>query len=425
MHPGEFEEIRPIDEVLLNPLTAIVKSHAENLYQHPLVKSYVFMRIRKDCTHIMLYLNLIFFAALVICLTGFAFTLPSLGSDLHNYNMTSFVTTVDKGLCAVGTTCFDWRIASTIFASIRFLSLLFDKIFLVRKYFDQSYFINDQNLTAFVHVGITLTYIWTLNPYFGVFCLFQSWLYLPSQLIRLCGGQNIIIMQRVFTTAFSIFHILIIFVGAIGSVFHILHGRFDSFRPARVVPKTMAVITGEFDIDSLLSDGTEILGPGEALYIIILVFVVFCCNIVLMNVFTGLAVGDVEEVKQEAEKIKAVFQMKMVANYRGARQLMKWSHSKAVTHKIDIVEEDYFYRNKFEKIRKLYRKHISVSADSYTITRASLTQWINEKGEASRPKEEEKIDKVMGRISLVEHRLDKMLELLENLTTEATSRPRS
>ena len=85
------------------------------------------------------------------------------------------------------------------------------------------------------------------------------------KLIRLCGGQNIIIMQRVFTTAFSIFHILIIFVGAIGSVFHILHGRFDSFRPARVVPKTMAVITGEFDIDSLLSDGTEILGPGEGM----------------------------------------------------------------------------------------------------------------------------------------------------------------
>ena len=54
-----------------------------------------------------------------------------------------------------------------------------------------------------------------------------------------------------------------------------------------------------------------------------------------------------------------------------------------------------------------------------------MTQWINEKGEASKPKEEEKIDKVIGRITSVEHRLDKMLELLENLTTEATSRPRS
>ena len=76
MKPFETFNINEINHgsVLLNPLTAIVKSHAENLYQHPLVKSYVFMRIRKDCTHIMLYLNLIFFAALVICLTGFAFT---------------------------------------------------------------------------------------------------------------------------------------------------------------------------------------------------------------------------------------------------------------------------------------------------------------------------------------------------------------
>ena len=70
-------------------------------------------------------------------------------------------------------------------------------------------------------------------------------------------------------------------------------------------------------------------------------------------------------------------------------------------------------------------KKNSILADSYTITRASLTQWINEKGDASKPKEEEKIDKVIGRITSVEHRLDKMLELLENLTTEATSRSRS
>ena len=54
-----------------------------------------------------------------------------------------------------------------------------------------------------------------------------------------------------------------------------------------------------------------------------------------------------------------------------------------------------------------------------------MTQWINEKGDASKPKEEEKIDKVLGRISLVEHRLDEMLDLLQNMNKEAISRPRS
>ena len=58
----------------------------------------------------------------------------------------------------------------------------------------------------------------------------------------------------------------------------------------------MAIITGEFNIDDLFPNGNVVFGSNEVVYILFLVFVIFCCHIVLMNVFTGLAVGDVATV---------------------------------------------------------------------------------------------------------------------------------
>ena len=102
----------------------------------------------------------------------------------------------------------------------------------------------------------------------------------------------------------------------------------------------MAIITGEFNIDDLFPNGNQVFGQNEAVYIIFLIFVIFCCHIVLMNVFTGLAVGDVATVMRivfdyftsvdliwpqadqlkttisEAEQIKARYQMKLVSNMR-------------------------------------------------------------------------------------------------------------
>ena len=52
-------------------------------------------------------------------------------------------------------------------------------------------------------------------------------------------------------------------------------------------------MVGEYELDDLVSTGYSVLGGREAFLIIFLVLSVFFGNIVLMNVFTGLAVGDV------------------------------------------------------------------------------------------------------------------------------------
>ena len=64
----------------------------------------------------------------------------------------------------------------------------------------------------------------------------------------------------------------------------------------------MAILTGELNIDDLISNGHNVFGSRiEIVYILFLIFLVFVCNIVLMNVFTGLAVGDVANVMNKAE----------------------------------------------------------------------------------------------------------------------------
>ena len=124
----------------------------------------------------------------------------------------------------------------------------------------------------------------------------------------------------------------------------------------------MAIITGEYNIDDLFPNGEKVFGRKEIVYNLFLVSVIFCCHIVLMNVFTGLAVGDVAtamrivfitsalvtkalswlpqltsvdvlqwkspvwgplprltnylNVKSEAVQIKARYQMKLAANMR-------------------------------------------------------------------------------------------------------------
>ena len=53
---------------------------------------------------------------------------------------------------------------------------------------------------------------------------------------------------------------------------------------------------GQFDAETFLVDG-QVFGQGEFLYIIFMIFLLFGCNIILMNIYIGLAVGDVQQVK--------------------------------------------------------------------------------------------------------------------------------
>ena len=82
-----IEELRPRDEILLNPLSVILESHAEEIYEHPFVKQYITLKFRQDSILVGLILNLIFFCALVFSLTGFAVSIQPDWQILTNLNV--------------------------------------------------------------------------------------------------------------------------------------------------------------------------------------------------------------------------------------------------------------------------------------------------------------------------------------------------
>ena len=71
-------------------------------------------------------------------------------------------------------------------------------------------------------------------------------------------------------------------------------------------------MVGEYELDDLVSTGYSVLGGRETFLIILLVLSVFFGNIVLMNVFTGLAVGDVAIAMSEERETKYCFTLTLV-----------------------------------------------------------------------------------------------------------------
>ena len=82
----KIEELTPKDHILLNPLSVILESHAEEIYEHPFVKQYITFKFRQDSILIGLIVNLVLFCALVLCLTGFAFSIQPAWEILANQN---------------------------------------------------------------------------------------------------------------------------------------------------------------------------------------------------------------------------------------------------------------------------------------------------------------------------------------------------
>ena len=146
----------------------------------------------------------------------------------------------------------------------------------------------------------------------------------------------------------------------------------------------MAVITGEFNIDDLFPTGYEVFGLYEPFYILFLVFVIFCCHIVLMNVFTGLAVGDVASVMGDAEQIKARYQMKLVANLRVHYSIVDLFCSKKTISPIldlQIINSDQY--GTWTRIKNIIRKHYITTTTSYLMRKSKIAQWLNDRSKFS------------------------------------------
>ena len=87
----------------------------------------------------------------------------------------------------------------------------------------------------------------------------------------------------------------------------------------QALPQTLAFITGDFNLDDLIEANETYFGAKEFFLIFVILVMIFVGHIVIMNVFTGLAVGDVEKVQINAKDAKMFSQMKFLVNFLQGR----------------------------------------------------------------------------------------------------------
>ena len=221
--------------------------------------------------------------------------------------------------------------------------------------------------------------------------LLQAWCQIPKYLLRLPGGTLIFLVSAVTETAMGMIHLLLIYVAAIACVFGLVFGDHKQFRNWAISTTTnFAVITGEFNMGEMVENVLDISSNDssnseklvlrwyrELPLMLFLVLVVFFGHIVLMNVFTGLAVGNVQEIQAESKNRKAICQMTSVSNLSSNFLYDCWS--KPVDNFIDmnvVVYEDYAI---YKIVNNFMRKHLYRSYTTCDLTDKVLRKWLDER----------------------------------------------
>ena len=109
-------DLKPKDKIKLNPITSILESHANQLYEHPFVKKYCKIKIRTDFIRCGIIFNVILYAIFLLSLNIFAFELPPAWQVLSNQNSGANHTI---GPFCETKVCRDTKTASFVFVGIR------------------------------------------------------------------------------------------------------------------------------------------------------------------------------------------------------------------------------------------------------------------------------------------------------------------
>ena len=139
----------------------------------------------------------------------------------------------------------------------------------------------------------------------------------------------------------------------------------------KIVPGSLAFITGDYALDDLLEKNKSIYGGREFFFAIVIFFLILGGHVVVMNVFTGLAVGDVATIQTTAEEIKWRSLIKFLLN---AIETTYYRHSSLPSMKIKILRR----RNLFAFMRAGWKKYFGKTKSVLIFSRSDLRLWLGE-----------------------------------------------
>lgn len=163
---------------------------------------------------------------------------------------------------------------------------------------------------------------WNQSFYCAAIAVFLAWMNLLVYVRRFGAlGIYVLMMTDTLHTVFKVLSVFSIFIIAFAlSFFVLLQDQVPFNTPARSLVKTLVMMTGEYEFDTIFLGGSNCtettVGSGDCLrfasmaYTLMVVFVIGM-NIILMNLLIGLAVGDIEKVADHAALERQVIKVRV------------------------------------------------------------------------------------------------------------------
>lgn len=309
-------------------INTFVQEHRKDLLSHPLIMAFLHLKwekIRK------LYLLRIFlYAMTVICMTTYVLT--ALAYKCYNHEITTNSSKICNSKRAA-----DFLFHKPFIEIQWYLALVLTCITIPRKIFSfmvykstLQYFTNIDNIldcvviisvfvTSFIYTG--RTYDW--QNYVGAFAILCAWTNLMLMVGQLPAFGTYVAM---FThIQFEFAKLLLAYSGLlIGFTisFCVIFAGDPAFgNPFTGLIKVLAMMAGELDFEGLINqaDGASMAGDSFVIYhplsvcsqILFTLFIVFV-TVILMNLLVGIAVHDIQGLRNHAGLTKLVRQTKMI-----------------------------------------------------------------------------------------------------------------
>ncbi|KMQ91945.1 transient receptor potential channel pyrexia [Lasius niger] len=310
-------------------INTFVQEHRKDLLSHPLVMA--FLHLKWEKIRKLYLLRILLYAMTVICMTTYVLT--ALAYKCYNHNEA----TTDSSKICDSKRAVDFLFRRPFIEIQWYLALVLTCITIPRKIFGfmvyksaLQYFSNIDNIldgvviisvfvTSFIYTG--RTYDW--QNYVGAFAILCAWTNLMLMVGQLPAFGTYVAM---FThIQFEFAKLLLAYSGLlIGFTisFCVIFAGEPAFgNPFTGLIKVLAMMAGELDFEGLINqaDGESTAGGSFVIYhplsvcsqILFTLFIVFV-TVILMNLLVGIAVHDIQGLRNHAGLTKLVRQTKMI-----------------------------------------------------------------------------------------------------------------
>ena len=409
-----------------HPLSIMVQHARLELLKHPLVRTMIRQKWKKHSRYLY-YGNLLIYVIFVLLLTLFTYIVPSCDFG-NNLNSSSSCTPnasrsnwyADIYGCSE---CDHGRVlASIVLAAFIIVFALF------RLLFESSQIIGDirgyvtsldNYVEWFIYIGAIVyvsdvfknrqtvgacgydnAYSWEL----GAFVILLSWFNLAVFLRKLpLLGIYILMLLHVIVTFFRIMLLGLVFIIGFSVSFYMVFRQGDlcnQYRnPFSTFLKTVVMMAGEFEFDSLFNDITMTLDHPISSYVLWLIFVILI-PIILANLLVGLAVDDIKGVQETAVLKRLALKVELVLTFEETFPFAIYSQRKK-----NAIQRASIYPNKVSLVERI--SHIFGGERSFLIQ--EIVEALGLK--------QDRIDVISTRTQKIEKDMFTMKRLLRKLET--------